>query len=236
MNRAFSHVTVRSVNEDRRELEGWATTPAPDRVGDIVQPEGARFELPLPLLLDHDHSKVVGEVYHAEVSAQGIRFWAKVQKIAEPGAAKDLVDYAWSLIRNGLRRTVSIGFRALNSEALPSGGLKFLAWEWLELSAVGVPAQSQARITGTKGLKSQRVVKIGRAKTVSGISPSRLSTPAEVRSAKGAELLRCIQRDREYFLDHAPLRVAIMSAKGGDELRRVIARSRRELSGTVVRL
>lgn len=154
MDKAFLSLSIKAVSEDRRELEGWATTRSTDRQNDQVLPEGARFELPLPFLLDHDSERVVGEVYRAEVSKKGIRFWARIQKIAEPGAAKDLVDYAWQLIKNGLRKVVSIGFRPLAFEPIDGGGLRFTSWEWYELSAVGIAAQPEARITGTKAAAS----------------------------------------------------------------------------------
>jgi hypothetical protein len=180
VNRAFSNVTIRAVSEDRREIEGWASTPATDRQSDQVMPEGAVFELPLPFLLDHDHHQVVGEVYRAEVSAQGIRFWARIQKIAEPGAARDLVDYAWSLIKNGLRKVVSVGFRPLGFEPLPGGGLRFTSWEWIELSAVGIAAQPAARITGTKAA--------GRANT--GARRALVSPPGHISVAEHEKRVR----------------------------------------------
>jgi len=150
MNRAFVALHIKALDDDARTIEGWASTPDEDRMGDIVMPRGAKFELPLPFLLDHDHELVVGEVDKVEVSDSGIKFWAHIKKIAEPGEVKDLCDKAWALVKNGLRRAVSIGFRPLEMEGLPSGGLKFTSWEWFELSAVGVPAQANARITGTK--------------------------------------------------------------------------------------
>jgi hypothetical protein len=156
MDRAFSRITIKSVDEDRRELEGWASTPSTDRQNDQLLPEGAKFELPLPLLLDHDHTKVCGEVYRAEVSKAGIRFWARVKKIAEPGAAKDFVDYCWALIKNSLRPVVSVGFRPLTYEIIEGGGLRFLTWEWYELSACAVAAQPEAKITATKATRGDR--------------------------------------------------------------------------------
>lgn len=150
MNRAFVSFEIKSLDEDARTIEGWATTPDVDRMGDIVLPKGAEYELPIPFLLDHDHSQVVGEVERVEVSDKGIKFWASIKKIAEEGEAKALCDKAWSYIKNGLRKAVSIGFRPLDFDVLPSGGLKFTSWEWYELSAVGIPAQANARITGTK--------------------------------------------------------------------------------------
>lgn len=150
MDRAFLPVTIRSVSEDERLVEGWATRPETDRVGDVVMPEGATFKLPIPFLLDHDHTEAVGEVERADVTAAGIRFVARIKKIPEPGLARDLVDRAWHLIKHGLRKTVSIGFNPLRAEPIQGGGLRFLSWEWLELSAVSVPALASATITGTK--------------------------------------------------------------------------------------
>jgi Escherichia/Staphylococcus phage prohead protease len=150
MNRVFVALEIKALDEDARILEGWATTIDEDRMGDIVVPRGAKFELPMPFLLDHDHRQVVGEVNRAEVTDKGIKFTAQIKKIAEPGEVKDLCDKAWQLVKNGLRRAVSIGFRPLEMEGLKTGGLKFTSWEWYELSAVGVPAQANAVITGTK--------------------------------------------------------------------------------------
>lgn len=150
MNRAFVNFEIKALDEDARTLEGWATTPEVDRMGDIVLPKGAEYALPIPFLLDHDHSQVVGEVDRVEVSDKGIKFWASIKSIAEEGEAKALCDKAWSYIKHGLRKAVSIGFRPLEFDVLPNGGLKFTSWEWYELSAVGIPAQPGAKITGTK--------------------------------------------------------------------------------------
>lgn len=150
MNRAFVALEIKALDDDARQIEGWATTPEIDRMGDIVLPKGAEYKLPIPFLLDHDHSQVVGEVERVEVSDKGIKFFAHIKKIAEEGEAKALCDKAWSFIKNGLRKAVSIGFRPLEFDVLPNGGLKFTSWEWYELSAVGIPAQPSAVITDRK--------------------------------------------------------------------------------------
>lgn len=149
-NRALVRFEIKALDDDARTIEGWATTPEVDRMGDIVLPKGAEYELPIPFLLDHDHSQVVGEVDRVEVTDKGIKFWASIKKITEEGDAKALCDKAWSYIKHGLRKAVSIGFRPLDFDVLPNGGLKFTSWEWYELSAVGIPAQPGAKITGTK--------------------------------------------------------------------------------------
>lgn len=151
MNKAMVNISVKATDEDERRIEGWATRPGEDRQGDIVLPRGAVYDLPLPFLLDHDHSKSVGQVDRVEVTDDGIKFWAHIKKIGEEGKAKELCDYAWSLVKNQLRSVVSIGFRSLDAEQIPNSyGLIFKRWEWLELSAVTVAAQPSARITRVK--------------------------------------------------------------------------------------
>lgn len=151
MNKAMIDIGVKSIDDDARTLEGWATRPEEDRKGDIVLPRGAVYKLPLPFLLDHDHAKAVGHVDRVEVSDKGIRFWASIKKINEAGEVKDMCDSAWSLIKAGLRQSVSIGFRPLDYEQIPNSyGVKFKSWEWLELSAVTVPALASANITRVK--------------------------------------------------------------------------------------
>jgi HK97 family phage prohead protease len=151
MHKAAIDLSVKAVSEDQRLLEGWATRAEEDRMGDVVMPKGAVFKLPLPFLLDHDRTKAVGHVDKVEVTDKGIKFWASIKKIAEAGEVKDMCDAAWSLIKNGLRSSVSIGFRALDAEQIPNSyGILFKRWEWLELSAVTVPALASASITRVK--------------------------------------------------------------------------------------
>lgn len=60
--RAWSTFEIKSVDEEQRIVTGIATTPATDRMGDIVESMGAEFKLPLPLLWQHDSDSPVGTV------------------------------------------------------------------------------------------------------------------------------------------------------------------------------
>jgi len=150
MDRVFSKLTVKVLDEEQRIVEGVASSPRKDRQSDILEPLGAEYDLPIPFLLDHDHTKNVGAVEVAEATASGIRFRARIKKIAEPGLAKDLVDQAWHYLKYGLRPMVSVGFQPLEYEALPDGGYRYTRWSWFELSAVTVGAQPDAVVTGVK--------------------------------------------------------------------------------------
>ena len=60
MNRAYSVLNIKSVDTDKRQISGIATTPETDRAGDIIDPLGAKFADELPLLWQHEHGKPIG--------------------------------------------------------------------------------------------------------------------------------------------------------------------------------
>lgn len=154
MDRAYSVLNIKAFDEEHRIIRGIATSPEPDRVGDIVNPLGVQYKNPLPLLWQHQHDKPVGTVNFDAPTAKGVTFEARLPKIQEPGALKDRVDEAWQSVKSGLVTAVSIGFRALDGEMerLKSGGIKFLKSEVMELSLVTIPANSMAVITAVKSL------------------------------------------------------------------------------------
>lgn len=152
MDRAYSLMEVRAVSDDKRTFTGWATTPATDRMGDVIDPMGAKFKNPVPLLHQHDSQRPIGLVKLRKATEAGIEFEAEIPVIEEAGPLKDRVDLAWGEIKAGLVRAVSIGFRPLKDgyEVMKDGGWFFKAIEILELSAVTIPANHQALITTIK--------------------------------------------------------------------------------------
>jgi HK97 family phage prohead protease len=159
MDRAYSILTVKSVDEDRRVIRGVATTPDADRMGDVVVPTGVKFKNPLPLLWQHQSDKPVGTVAFDTPTDKGIGFEATLPNIVEPGALKDRVDEAWQSVKAGLISAVSIGFRALENgaEIMKTGGIKFTSTEVLELSLVTIPANASAVITAIKSIDQKHL-------------------------------------------------------------------------------
>lgn len=146
-NRAYSVMQIKSVDEEKRILEGIASTPTPDRMNDVVVPEGMQFSLPFPFLYQHNARQPIGHVVEAKISKDGLR--VRIQ-LAKAGVA-DFIDEAWTLIKEGLVRGMSIGFRSLEeSWDKTLGGYKFLRTEIMELSAVTIPANAEANITAIK--------------------------------------------------------------------------------------
>lgn len=155
MNRAYSLLTVKAVDEDRRVIEGIASTPSVDRMEDIVEPKGAEYKLPIPLLKGHSSREPIGHVTAAKVTKDGIEIRAQLVKIDESGTLKDRLDEAWQEIKSGLVRGLSIGFKAIETARIEGTmGIRFLKWQWLELSAVVIPANADATITAIKSLDS----------------------------------------------------------------------------------
>ena len=70
MKRAYSTFQVKNIDNEQRMIEGIATTPTPDRMGDIVEPDGAEFKMPIPLLWQHDSHEPVGHVTRAKVTSE----------------------------------------------------------------------------------------------------------------------------------------------------------------------
>lgn len=152
ITRAYTELTVKSVDEDRRIIKGWATTPQVDRVGDIVDPMGATFSPRAPLLWQHKHDQPVGFVNFGRPEAKGIPFEAEVAKMEDSGNLKDRLDEAWQSVKSGLVRFVSVGMKPKPGglEPLPSGGVRFKSYELIELSLVTIPANPGATITEIK--------------------------------------------------------------------------------------
>lgn len=157
-NRAYSILSVKSLDEDLRIITGIATTPTVDRVGDIVDPLGMKFTNPLAFLWQHKSDKPIGTVVFDPPTKEGITFRAEIARCDEPGTLKDRLDEAWLSIKLGLVRAVSIGFRALEYSYMEAGGVRYTETECYELSAVTIPANSDALITEIKTIdKALRV-------------------------------------------------------------------------------
>lgn len=151
LNRAYSFLEIKAVDEDQRVITGVATTPDIDRVGDSVNPFGAKFAATLPLLWQHDRYAPVGTVVFGAPTAKGIPFTARLPKVDEPSQLKARIEEAWQSVKHGLVRAVSIGFRTLESDLIEAtGGFFIKSLEIIELSLVTIPANASATIETVK--------------------------------------------------------------------------------------
>lgn len=162
---------------DQWSFTGTASTPTLDRQRDTVDPLGAHFILPLPLLWQHDSSQPVGHIVSATVDASGIRVEGK---ITEPtadmpvGMASRLRE-AWASIKSGLVRGLSIGFLPIEAKWNDDGGMDIKSWDWLELSLVTLSANADAAVSSFKSVQPPTL-------RAHGGYPLRAQTPYKLRS------------------------------------------------------
>lgn len=181
MDRAYSTLEIKRMDDDSGTITGIASTPTPDRMDDIVVPTGAKYRLPVPLLWQHNHSDPIGEVVEATVTDKGIEVVAKVAL-----GVTDEIDRYWKLMKAGLVRGLSIGFRGLETEQIEgSWGVRFKAWEWLELSAVTIPANAEANIATVKEFAAKPApqgIEAPAAKSAKHARVVKLADPARARA------------------------------------------------------
>lgn len=162
VQRAYSIFEVKSFDDDKRIVTGIASTPSTDRMDDIVEPKGAVFKLPLPMLWQHDGRSPVGHVIAAKVSAAGIEVTCQFVTVDEPPSLKDDLDRAWAMVKAKLVRGFSIGFNAIESSDIEgTWGRRFTKWDWLELSAVTIPANADCSIQTIKSIDNQTRAALG---------------------------------------------------------------------------
>lgn len=158
MFRAYSLLEIKSVDKQARIITGTATTPTPDRVGDIINPLGVEFKNPMPMLWQHRHDQPVGLVKFDKPTKKGINFVAtlpKPENIKSENLRKR-VEEAIESVELGLVRATSIGFIPKKYAYLEDGkGIEFQETEVMELSLVTIPANAEATIAQIKSIDEQ---------------------------------------------------------------------------------
>ena len=179
MDRMFSTLEIKRMDEESGTITGIASSPSPDRMDDVVMPMGAKYQLPIPLLWQHNHGDPIGSVIEATVTDKGIEVVAKVAL-----GVTDEIDRYWKLMKSGLVRGLSIGFRGLKVDRIKdSMGVRFDEWEWLELSAVTIPANAEASIATVKEYAAKPAATgTGTAAPKDKRRVVKLSDPARVRA------------------------------------------------------
>lgn len=204
--RAYSTLEIKAATEDggKRRFSGIASTPQTDRMGDVVEPKGARFKLPIPLLWQHDSRDPIGWITAARITDKGIEVDAEVASIEEDGALKTRLTTAWQMIKSGLVRGLSIGFNAEETARIEGTyGYHILKWLWLELSAVTIPANEQATILAIKSAdqaslaaSGHRALHDGRASALPGVpgfSKSAAPRGSQTPTGKGSTMKTAYQ-------------------------------------------
>lgn len=196
--RAYSLLRIKSISEDERVITGIATTPTPDRMGDVVEPQGAEFRLPLPLLFQHDKAQPIGQVIAAKTTDDGIEITAQIARVDEPGRLKERLDEVWQMVKAGLVGGLSIGFLEREAKRIEGTyGYRYLKWLWLELSVVTVPANGEASITQIKSLDQQQRAASGANRVVHLTRPG-VSGTRKPETPKGNQVKTIVEQLSEW--------------------------------------
>jgi HK97 family phage major capsid protein/HK97 family phage prohead protease len=149
----YTHLEVKAVSGATRTISGIASTPRPDRQGHVLEPLGARFTNPIPLLLHHDTRQPVGQATLTATKA-GLLFEASIASVTDAGPLRDRLDDTWQQLQAGLLNKVSIGFQILEkgAERLANGLLRLVNTEICELSLTTLPVNADAVVLNVKSL------------------------------------------------------------------------------------
>ena len=127
-----------------RQIRVIASTPTPDRAGDVMVPKGcdAKGYAANPIILaDHDPGSPIGR---ASVTVTNSAVTALIDFAPEGVSAK--ADEYCGLAKAGILNAVSIGFQPIEYEPMKGGGLRYTKWELMEISLVAVPCNPEALV------------------------------------------------------------------------------------------
>ena len=88
-----------------------------------------------PLLIDHDHTKVVGVIEDVSLEGRRLRATARFGK-------SELATDIFSDVENGIRANISVGYRINKMDKDGKGHYRATSWTPLEVSFVAVPADT----------------------------------------------------------------------------------------------
>jgi HK97 family phage major capsid protein/HK97 family phage prohead protease len=124
-------------------LEFVLSDETKDRMGDIIEAAGwqlTNFKRNPIALFGHSQSTPIGSWENLRI--EGTRLLGRL-KLAARGTS-NRIDEIISLIEQGVLKAVSVGFKPIETEPLPNGGVRFKKQELLETSVVSVPANPSA--------------------------------------------------------------------------------------------
>lgn len=138
-------------------ISGYANTTDKDRAGDIIlrsawEAEGAlaNYKQNPILLAFHDHSKPIGNVTSFEITDKGLWVEASISRAAP--------DNLYDLVKDGVLRAFSVGFRALEVDYDESENVFVIKeLELHEISIVAVPCNQYSVFSLVKGMNSATI-------------------------------------------------------------------------------
>lgn len=173
--RAFALLEIKEFDEKSRRWKGVASTATPDRMDDIVEADGAEFNLPIVFLYQHESGKPIGWIDRAKRVGKEwqVEGFVETPDADAPPTIVERLNVAWYELKKKMVRGLSIGFNPKEWAFIKdTGGIRWLRWEWLELSMVTIPANAEATITSIKSFAARQSAAPGNS-TARGKPPAR---------------------------------------------------------------
>ena len=172
-----------TLNHELREIRGIAMTSDKDLHGTVILPSGANFRDSTPLILEHNNSMPVGEVFFEKKNGC-VEFVARIANPEGPASLIERCEVAWQSVKSGLIKGVSIGASFTKENVKRIANIPtIMECTIIELSLTATPSNPGARILATR---SQEVLEdVGSldldkiAPTVENINKSHSSTGKE---------------------------------------------------------
>ena len=164
--KALFNVQIKSIDEANHTIDAVFSTPTPDRVGDVMVPEGYvldAFKTHPVLVNNHDSSNVLNILGNIDASITKEGLAGKVHYLY--GAGNPAADWAFILAKNGLA-AFSVSFRGLEYEPIletdedgvqHTTGYRWTKAELLEISQVVLPCNPEALGKSLKEFSNSQV-------------------------------------------------------------------------------
>lgn len=118
---------------------------SPDRVGDLIEKGAFNPAAAMPVLYEHDATKVIGVWETITETDAGLEVKGRLFLDSVPLARE-----VHALVKRGKANGLSIGFRATETKTRPDGNRTILALDLAEISIVANPCHPDARILTVK--------------------------------------------------------------------------------------
>lgn len=187
---------VKAMDLAARTITGIASTATVDRQGHSLDPLGATFTNPLPLLLHHDIQRPVGSVTLI-ATPTALTFQAILPVVPEAGALRDRIDETWQALQAGLLTKASVGLRVLEAGAqrLKNGVLRLIKYEVCEVSLTTMPVNPEAVVLTVKELTSDLYAPLTARKASAMTTAEQITECESTRAPKLARMEAILQDD-----------------------------------------
>ena len=157
---SVSALFEKSLDEDSGNIKirGFANTVSKDRAGDVIPRSAWEKASAMPnyeknpiILAFHDHSRPIGKMTGYNISENGLEIEAEI--------SNSVPEY--KLIKDGILKTFSVGFRILDADYKSEVDTFFITeLELLEISVVSVPCNQDSTFELAKSMTGHELDKL----------------------------------------------------------------------------